>query len=103
MEAAMSMNEDRADWAEIAATVFAEIVSCGDISEETVTDLVCDLGHFAKLRLGFSKDEIIRLFEIGVGAWLAEDDHPEGEPFGNYYVTLVIDDELPIDNPPSTH
>jgi hypothetical protein len=91
MEAGMSMNEDRADWAEAAATVFAENVSFGNVSEETVTDLVCDLGHFAKLRLGLGKDEIVRLFEIGVGAWLAEDDHPDGDPCGNYCVTLTVD------------
>ncbi len=77
----MSMNEDRADWAEVAAIVFANIVSLGNVSAETVADLVCDLGHFAKLRLGLRNDEIICLFENGIGTWISEDDHPEGDPW----------------------
>jgi hypothetical protein len=75
MAVKMPMNEDRADWAAAAAEVFADIVSMGDISEETISDLVCDLVHFAKLRLKLNRDDIIRLLEIGVGAWIAEDDH----------------------------
>ena len=73
----MSMNEVRADWAEAAANEFANLVSRGDVSDETVSDLVCDLGHFAKLRLGLRADEIIHLFENGIGMWLSEDVDPD--------------------------
>jgi hypothetical protein len=72
----MSMNEHRADRAEVAAIVFANLVSLGNVSDETVIDLVSDLGHFAKLRLGLQDDDIIRLFENDIGMWLSEDVDP---------------------------
>ncbi len=75
----MSMNGVRADWAEAAAIEFADLVSRGDVSDETVSDLVCDLGHFAKLRLGLSAHEIIHLFENGIGMWLSEDVDPDND------------------------
>ena len=85
----MSMNEVRADWAEIAVGVFADMVSLGNVSDETVSDLVCDLGHFAKLRLGLPHDEIIRLFENGIGMWLSEDVDPDNELGHDQRVEIV--------------
>ena len=87
----MSMNEDRADWAEAATLAFANLVSFGDVSEETVTDLISDLGHFAKSRLGLHYHEVIRLFENGVEAWIVEDSHPDGDPLGDLFVTITVD------------
>jgi hypothetical protein len=91
MEAAMSMNEDRADWAQAAAVTFADLVSLGDVSDETVVDLVSDLGHFAKLRLGLRNNEIIRLFENGIGAWISEDGRPDGDAWEERIVTITVE------------
>lgn len=87
----MSMNEDRANWAEAATVTFANLVSPGDVSDETVTDLISDLGHFAKSRLGLLNHEIVRLFEIGIGAWISEDGHPDGGAWEGRVVTIAID------------
>jgi hypothetical protein len=93
MEAAMSMNEVRADWAEAAAIEFANLVSRGNVSDETVSDLVADLGHFAKLRLSLRDDEIIRLFENGIGMWLSECVDPDYDLGYDQSVKIVT--ELP--------
>jgi hypothetical protein len=89
MEAAMSMNEVRADWAEAAAIEFANMVSMGNVSDETVSDLVGNLGHFAKLRLGLRADEVIHLFENGIGMWLSEDVDPDYDLGHDQKVTIV--------------
>jgi hypothetical protein len=91
MEAEMSMNEDRAEWAEAAIEVFAKLVSLCDVSDETVMDLICDLGHYAKLRVGLQNAEITRLYEAGIGNWLSEDGHPEGDPVFEEFVTVRIE------------
>jgi hypothetical protein len=93
MEAEMSMNEVRADWAEAAAIEFANLVSRGNVSDETVSDLVADLGHFAKLRLSLRDDEIIRLFENGIGMWLSECVDPDYDLGYDQSVKIVT--ELP--------
>ena len=85
----MSMNEVRADWAEAAAIEFADLVSRGDVSDETVSDLVCNLGHFAKLRLGLRNDEIIHLFKNGIGMWLSEDVDPDNDLGHDQSVTII--------------
>ena len=89
----MSMNEQRADLAEAAFDVFAKLVSRCDVSDETIMDLICDLGHFAKINLGMQNTEIIRLFESGIGNWLSEDGHPDGDPFCVEFVKVRIDNQ----------
>jgi hypothetical protein len=91
MEAAMSMNEDRANWAEAATVAFASLTSLGDVSDETVTDLISDLGHFARLRLGLQYREIIRLFENGIEAWVSETGRPDNDALEGRVVTISID------------
>lgn len=89
----MSINQKAADRAEAFAAAFANIVSYGDIWYKNVTGLVCDLGHFPKIRPIVGKQDVIHLFEIALGAWLAEDDHPEGERFDSYLVTLAFENQ----------
>lgn len=79
----MVQNMERADWAEEALKAFAEACMPGAITDDTVVDLVCDLGHFCKLKLGFTDAEVVALYQSGVGAWKAEADHPLGEPANN--------------------
>lgn len=81
-------NHDRADWAETALVAFADECMSGQVYEETVIDLVCDLGHFCKIRLGLNDAEIVMLFQHGIGSWKAESDHPSGEPYENRKVFI---------------
>lgn len=83
------MNEQRADWIAKAVNVFAEEVMSGEISEDTISDFVCDIGHYARREFGLSKIDMLSLYEVGVGAWIAENDDPEGEPENNVYVKIV--------------
>lgn len=99
----MSMNEVRADRGEAVAIEYAHLVSLGNVADETVSDLVTDLGHFAKLRLGLPDDEVIRLFENGIGMWLSECVDPDFELGYDQSVKIVADltEEL-VQNPDNT-
>jgi hypothetical protein len=83
-------NSVRADWAGAALQAFADKSMDGEISDEAVMDLVCDLGHYAELVLCLPESEIIRLFRIGIGAWKAESEHPIGDPYANKKVDIRI-------------
>lgn len=83
-------NQDRAEWAGAALQNFADITMGGDLCENTLTDLICDIGHFAELVLGLEKTETMKLFEIGIGAWSAERDSLDGEPDSNDIVSISI-------------
>lgn len=88
----MVKNIDRAEWAELALRIFADITLGGDCGTDAVTDLVCDLGHYAQIELGLSKSQVVKLFEVGIGAWSAECSHPEEDPSFNAYVSILIED-----------
>lgn len=86
----MVNNCDRAQWAGNALKVFADEVMDGHISDDALCDLICDLGHFAELEMGFSGGEVLRLFEIAIGAWSAERDDLIEEPEVNHIVSIAI-------------
>ena len=83
-------NSIRAVWAEAALQTFADECMGGEISDEAVMDLLCDLGHYAELVLRLPEDEIIGLFRIGIGAWKAESEHQLGDPHNNKKVDIHI-------------
>ena len=84
----MVNNLDRAAWAKAAIQTFADKCLSSKLSEDAVVDLVCDLGHFAELLLCARKRDVLKLFETGIGAWLAESNHPLDEPMDNEVVTI---------------
>jgi hypothetical protein len=86
----MVNNRDRADWAETALSAFAEACMPGPISEETVMDLICNLGHYAELILGQTPEQSLRNYSVGIGAWRAEAEHSEDDPMENYRVVIGI-------------
>ncbi len=85
----MVSNTERAEWAKMALQAFADECACGAISEETVTDLLCDVGHFAQQEFGLKTDDIVKLFSTAIGAWLAEARSFDGEPWDNEIVKIV--------------
>jgi hypothetical protein len=88
----MVNNIDRADWAAETLQQFADLTSLGQIDEDTISDLICDLGHYAEIELKISKAEIIALFGVGIGAWLAESEDPLGEPTFNKRVIITVEE-----------
>ena len=90
MEGPLITNLDRADWAEQALQNFAELTMGGELSEETVADLICDIGHFIELKLGLEKDDVLRLMRFGVGAWNAERNSLDGNPEDNDDVHISL-------------
>ena len=74
----MSMNEQRAEWARKSLQVFADEVMGGEISADTVSDLICDIGHYAKLVMKLDKLTVVQLFELGLSSWKHEDANPDG-------------------------
>ncbi len=83
-------NSVRTVWAEAALQTFANECMSGEISDEAVMDLICDLGHYAELVLRLPESEIIGLFRIGIGAWKAESEHRLGDPYDNKKVDIRI-------------
>ena len=83
-------NSTRAEWAKLALQTFADECMSGEISEEAMMDLVCDLGHFAELVLRLREEEIIGLFRVGIGAWKAESEHPLGNPRDNKKIEIRV-------------
>ena len=83
-------NSTRAKWAELALQTFADECMEGEVSEEAVMDLLCDLGHYAELVLRLRKEEIISLFQVGIGAWKAESEHPLGNPRDNKQIEIRV-------------
>jgi hypothetical protein len=76
-------NVDRAEWAEAALEQFAKMVMPDEVTEETVQDLVCDIGHFCRLELRLSRDETLALYATAIGCWSAEDRAQDGDPYAN--------------------
>jgi len=83
-------NVDRAEWAEAALELFANMVMPGEISEETAQDLICDIGHFCRIQLSLSRREILALYAAAIGCWSAEDRAPDAEPFANDTVEIDV-------------
>jgi len=83
-------NSIRANWAAAALQTFADECMNGEISDEAVMDLLCDLGHYAEQVLRLSEDEVIGLFRIGIGAWKAESVHPLGDPRDNKQIEIRV-------------
>lgn len=86
----MTNNIDRSEWAGRALQTFANECMSGVISDEAVTDLICDLGHFAELELGLPGDKVLKLYSIGIGAWSAETKHYNADPENNDHVTIIL-------------
>lgn len=86
----MVNNIDRAEWAGRALKQFADDTMGGYVCDETIADLVCDIGHFAEIELGLSNQLVLRLFEIGIGTWSAERNDYDGEPCSNDFVEIEI-------------
>jgi predicted lipoprotein len=87
----MILNTDRADWAAKCLRTFADLTTNGHIDEDAIADLICDLGHYAELEMGLESQNVLRVFEVGIGAWLAESEHPYGDPDSNKLVTILIE------------
>jgi hypothetical protein len=51
----MVNNIDRAIWAFDAIKTFADLTSNGNVDEDAVSDLICDIGHFAQIKLALSE------------------------------------------------
>ncbi|MCB1429153.1 MAG: hypothetical protein KDJ66_08540 [Nitratireductor sp.] len=86
----MVNNIDRAEWAGEALQCFADITMDGYVGDEAICDLICDIGHFAEIELGYSKDKVLQLFATAIGAWSAESDCSLDEPDNNDSVEIVI-------------
>ncbi len=86
----MVNNSDRAEWAGEAVKVFADRTMAGYVGSEAITDLVCDIGHIAEIELGYSNDQVLDLFRVGIGAWSTERSDPKEDPCDNYIVEIVI-------------
>lgn len=95
----MVNNIDRSEWAREAVQVFADRTMAGFVGSEAITDLVCDIGHFAEIELGYSQDQVLDLFRIGIGSWSAERSDPDEEPCDNDTVEILI---RPPSAPPPT-
>jgi hypothetical protein len=74
-------NTSRSSWAKKALKAFAKECMPGKITEETVSDLICDLGHFAERELALHRGAVLNLFERAIATWSAEAQHPDGEPW----------------------
>lgn len=83
-------NSTRAKWAGLALQAFADECLEGEISDEAVMDLICDLGHYAELVLRLRENEIYGLFRVGIGAWKAESEHPLGNPRDNKQIEIHV-------------
>jgi hypothetical protein len=90
LEVAMVDNVDRAEWAEAALELFADMVMPGEVSEETAQDLICDVGHFCRIQLRLSRSEVIALYAAAIGCWSAEDRAADGEPYANDKVEVEV-------------
>ena len=88
----MVNNIDRADWAAKTLQRFADLTSLGRIDEDTICDLICDVGHYAEIELEISKAEILAILSVGIGAWLAESEDPLGEPAFNKRVIITLEE-----------
>lgn len=88
----MVNNIDRAEWAAESLQHFADLVSRGQIDEDTVCDLICDIGHYAELELKLPRQEILTIFANGIGAWLAESEFPLVEPTFNKRASIIVED-----------
>ena len=87
----MVNNCDRAEWAGRALKVFADQTMGGHVSDEAICDLICDLGHFAELELGFSGKKVLKLYRTAIGAWSAEREDSVEDPLQNHIVNITID------------
>jgi hypothetical protein len=81
-------NHDRAEWAGTALQAFSIECMDGRITEETVMDLICDIGHYMEINLNKSQHDVIDIYRIGLGAWKAESEDPDGEPWSNRVVEI---------------
>lgn len=86
----MVNNIDRAGWAQTALEAFASQCMPGPVCKETIIDLICDIGHFAELELKLRQEEVVQLYETGIGSWSAESRLPLGEPMNNDAIELCV-------------
>lgn len=99
----MYKNEDRAHWALCALDTFtvdtyggrpaAELLRDHELDpfeasdfSTSIADLISCLGHLAD-RAGVNFERVVK---NGVGMWSAEARHPDGDPYGNDLVHLII-------------
>ncbi len=66
------MNQKRALWAAVALKTF-ETESGTDTAEETISDLVADIGHYCDA-MGL---DYLKLMAGGIGVWRLEQTDPE--------------------------
>jgi hypothetical protein len=66
------MNLKRALWATTALNAF-ETETGTDTPEDTISDLICDIGHFCDAK-GL---DFLQLVVVAVGNWKLEQDDPE--------------------------
>jgi len=74
-------NVDRFKRAEEALEIFVDRIMHGEMNEQGALDLICDIGHFCRLRLGMSRNETIALYATAIGCWSKQDQAPDGESF----------------------
>ena len=89
----MSMNEQRADWIANAIVSFADEVMSGEVSHDTMSDMICNIGHYAKREFKLSEQGVLALYCTGIGSWIAEDKDPEGDPANSVRVQIVFESE----------
>jgi hypothetical protein len=77
----MVQNCERVDWAKAALESFSPLCMSGEIDDEAVRDLICDLGHYAAIRMRMRESEVVQMFEAAIGTWIAESRAPDGEPW----------------------
>lgn len=51
------------------------------------------LSTFVKRESGLTDEEVLALYENGIGSWIAENDDPEGEPENSAFVQIVVGGE----------
>jgi hypothetical protein len=66
-------NFQRAHWAAVALEAFREQVGRDD-EATSAQDLICDLGHYCRLR----DLDFLRIAARGISMWCAESDDPDG-------------------------
>ena len=72
-DATMTINDDRAEWAQAALETFSEVTG-SEMPRNAVADLLPDIGHFCDRNLVDFLEEI----ERAIAVWLDEKSDPEG-------------------------
>lgn len=89
----MTTNRKRAETVDKAVRQYLEAHKGGEVSEDTVADLICDIGHWMEQLLEGEHDfpGLLRIYAHGIGMFSAE--RVEPDPYANCPVDIWVYDE----------